>query len=526
VNGSATSDPDRGHDRDEEQELAADDRVLVVADLEVAVGGVVRADLAAHEVDRGEDQRACPSRLLSLGSAATLSDPVAPAPQQSFSRWRARRTWLRTPARARERLERARAAGSLGGDDLGLLAWLELTLEGDEDSAERDARAALAQAGEARFAAAALAEALQRRGDADGAVEAIRSARERHPKIPWYALTLADALVAAGRVDEARPVLEEAAEHPELRRHALKRLSRLTLEQGDAAAARHWFAELVALAPDYLVYASDYDRLGTLELAAGEREAAHATWRCGARIYPRNARLRELLAEHFGEREALARPKIAPVSEGQVGAKRIPVRTPFITLRTRLAELIADATRDVLEPGDVIALAESATAASQGRIVPLELVGSGPLARVLCRFVGKIGPLHSPEGMQGAVLVAGRPRVVLGAIAGAVGKLIGRRGWFYRVAGPQTAMIDDVAAAMPPHDHHVVFGPRAPDETAAELAAALGAAVAIVDANHLTGAWVVGASSGVDRPWLTAALEDNPAGNEDEQTPVVLVRPT
>ena len=86
-------------------------------------------------------------------------------------------------------------------------------------------------------------------------------------------------------------------------------------------------------------------------------------------------------------------------------------------------------------------------------------------------------------------------------------------------------MIDDVAAAMPPHDHHVVFGPRAPDELAAELAESLGCGVAVVDANHLTGAWVVGSSPGVDNAWVTAALMDNPAGNEDEQTPVVILRP-
>jgi hypothetical protein len=77
---------------------------------------------------------------------------------------------------------------------------------------------------------------------------------------------------------------------------------------------------------------------------------------------------------------------------------------------------------------------------------------------------------------------------------------------------------------MPPNDHHMVFGPRRPDELATELAGALGNPVAVVDANHLTGAWVVGASAGVDRPWLTDVLRDNPAGNEDERTPVVLVR--
>ena len=35
---------------------------------------------------------------------------------------------------------------------------------------------------------------------------------------------------------------------------------------------------------------------------------------------------------------------------------------------------------------------------------------------------------------------------------------------------------------------------------------------------------VVGASPGVDEAWVKAALMDNPAGNEDEQTPVVILR--
>jgi hypothetical protein len=126
--------------------------------------------------------------------------------------------------------------------------------------------------------------------------------------------------------------------------------------------------------------------------------------------------------------------------------------------------------------------------------------------------------------MQGAIMEAGRARVLAGAAAGALGKLLGRRGWFYRVAGPGTAMIDDVAAAMPPHDHHIVFGPRAPAQLATQLAGELGCGVAIVDANHLTGAWVVGASPQVDAPWVEAALADNPAGNEDERTPVVILR--
>ncbi|HEV7363244.1 MAG TPA: tetratricopeptide repeat protein [Solirubrobacteraceae bacterium] len=445
-------------------------------------------------------------------------------PLRRFRHWRGRRVWLRDPARAlrllgddRNRLDAASAS---------IRAWLLLTYARDPERAEEAARAALAQDGDTRFASATLAEVHMRRGEADAAIALLRAARAKLPDVKWYTLTLADVLEEAGRVPQAEAVLEEALADAELRRHALKRLSRLALERGDRARARLFFTELVALEPDYLVYASDYVTLGTLQLEDGDRDAARDTWRAGAGVYPRNAELRGLLAEHFGETPPEKAPNIPPVREEELGVRRIPVRTRMITARTGVLDVVEDATAEVRQEGDVVALAESAAAAGQGRLVPLELIEPGPLARLLSRFVGSIGPLHSAEGMQGAIMEAGRPRIVAGTVAAVVTKPFGRRGWFYRVAGQGTALIDDVAAALPPNDHHMVFGPRDPDGLAAELAARLSCGAAIVDANHLSGAWVVAASEGIDRRWLEQALNDNPAGNQDERTPVVIVRRT
>src|SRR3989442_367027 len=111
-------------------------------------------------------------------------------------------------------------------------------------------------------------------------------------------------------------------------------------ERGDRERARKLFAELVALEPDYLVYASDYVTLGTLQLETGDREAARATWRAGAGVYPRNADLRRLLEEHFGETPPEKAPKIPPVQEDELGVRRIPVRTRMITSRTGVLDLV------------------------------------------------------------------------------------------------------------------------------------------------------------------------------------------
>jgi tetratricopeptide (TPR) repeat protein len=430
--------------------------------------------------------------------------------------------WLRKPEEAQQLLESKRA--DLDGDGLSLLSWLVLTNERDDRKAEAVANLAVAAGGDTRFATAALAEVYKWRGDYDRAAEIVRNAREKYPMIPWYALTLADILKDGGRVDEAETLLESVVNDSQLRRHALKRLSKWAVDRGDKVRGLKYQTDLIALAPDYLVYASDYSLLASLRLDAGDGAGARDILHRGASIYPRNAAIRDMLHRVFGEVAPQKAPNIPPVDERAVGAQRIPIKTRMITLRTGILSVIQEAVAGQVRPDDILALSESPASAGQGRMIPLEMITPEGMAKQLSKFVGKIGPLHSPAGMQGAILEAGRAKVLLGAAAGAAGKLVGKRGWFYRVAGPGAAMIDDVAAALPPHDHHLLFGPGRPDKLSEDLAAALGCHVCVVDANHLTGAWVVGASAGVDRKWVEKVLSDNPAGNEDEQTPIVLIR--
>jgi len=58
-----------------------------------------------------------------------------------------------------------------------------------------------------------------------------------------------------------------------------------------------------------------------------------------------------------------------------------------------------------------------------------------------------------------------------------------------------------------------------------EIEKATGLGAAIVDVNDLKAVKIVAASPRVNRSVVTQALIDNPAGNADEQTPLVLVRP-
>ena len=128
--------------------------------------------------------------------------------------------------------------------------------------------------------------------------------------------------------------------------------------------------------------------------------------------------------------------------------------------------------------------------------------------------------------MQCAIEEVGAPRIVRAAIAGAWGKLRGRSGDFYKVAGKQAAMIDAAhTSGVKEFYECVIKGPKDPDGTAQMLSEELVLPVAIVDANDIFGCAVVGAPRGLDIKLVQEAMRDNPAGQGDELTPIIILRP-
>ena len=69
-----------------------------------------------------------------------------------------------------------------------------------------------------------------------------------------------------------------------------------------------------------------------------------------------------------------------------------------------------------------------------------------------------------------------------------------------------------------------IFAPCDPDGFARSLEERIGISCAVVDANDLGKAKVLGRSSGVCDGSVEAALLENPHGNSDEQTPVVVLK--
>jgi F420-0:gamma-glutamyl ligase len=213
--------------------------------------------------------------------------------------------------------------------------------------------------------------------------------------------------------------------------------------------------------------------------------------------------------------------------EGQTYV-RLPVRTRVVTDADDIVEVLDQYARPLIQPGDILFVSEKVVAITQGRAIPVETIRVSLLARLLWPRVAKVKygiGLRSPYSMQCAIDECGADRILLAGIVAAMGKLLGRKGDFYRVAGKQAAMIDAAGTAgIDAFKGSVIKGPKDPDQVAQRIADRLGVATAVVDVNDIGGSWAVGASRGVDRALVEAALKDNPLGQGAEQTPCGILR--
>ena len=207
---------------------------------------------------------------------------------------------------------------------------------------------------------------------------------------------------------------------------------------------------------------------------------------------------------------------------------RIPVKTHLITKEDDMADVVVRYPKPLMREGDILFISEKAVACTQSRAIPMEDIKPRKLAVTLSRYVTKtpagIG-LGIPETMEMALQECGTLRILFAAFCSVIGKILGRKGWFYIVAGPKARGIDGpTEGTIPPYDHYVVLTPADPMGTSKKLAQALGHPVAIVDINDL-GANILGFSE--KRPtldWLARALGDNPLGQGSESTPMGILR--
>lgn len=204
----------------------------------------------------------------------------------------------------------------------------------------------------------------------------------------------------------------------------------------------------------------------------------------------------------------------------------LPIRTHLLT---HLDNPVAVVRRYVLphaQPGDVVTLGESPIAIMQDRFHHPTSVRPGWLAKRLCYYFLPTSSLATACGLQTLVDISGAWRVAGAFVVGAIAKkFFNKPGMFYQLAGEQARLIDDVTGTLPPYDQFIVLGPEQPQLVVDQIKQETGLSAAIVDVNDLRAVKVLAASPDISPELLQEALISNPAGNANEQTPIVLIRP-
>ena len=208
--------------------------------------------------------------------------------------------------------------------------------------------------------------------------------------------------------------------------------------------------------------------------------------------------------------------------------ERIPVKTHVVTKEDNIVDVVKRYTKDLTQDGDIIFISEKCVACTQNRAIPLKDIKASKLATFLSRFVTKtphgIG-LGMPETMHYAIKECGTIRILVAAACGAIGKLFHQKGWFYIVAGRKAAAIDGPTPnTLPPYNEYVVLGPQNPQEVAKDIAKVVKHAVCIVDINDLGGNILGCSDPSLNLDKLCAILKDNPLGQDQEQTPIGIIR--
>ncbi|OGK14536.1 hypothetical protein A3H80_04085 [Candidatus Roizmanbacteria bacterium RIFCSPLOWO2_02_FULL_37_19] len=208
---------------------------------------------------------------------------------------------------------------------------------------------------------------------------------------------------------------------------------------------------------------------------------------------------------------------------------RYSIKTHRISEKDTILQIVKKYTQKHLRKGDMVVISERVVAITQGRSIPIKDINPSWWAQKLYTYVykhpGGIG-LRSPYTMEIAIREAGLLRILLAAFLAVMTKPFGLRGVFYHVAGHGVNAIDGPTPyTLPPGNTSVTLGPENPEKVSQEIEDALGFGVVIIDANDY-GVRVLAKSHRIDLSdnMLRRIFSDNPMGQSDEQTPIIIVR--
>ena len=205
------------------------------------------------------------------------------------------------------------------------------------------------------------------------------------------------------------------------------------------------------------------------------------------------------------------------------------IRTHFVEVGEDYIELVKRYVLPLHQQGDILSISEKIISLCQKNIIYKKDMKLTWLARFLSKFAS-----HSPYGigvdnpwkMQFAIDHCGALKIIWASIAGGIGKLFGKRGVFYKIAGPEVAGLDGFyTASFEVYGDFCMMLPKDPDGVCKSIQEATGITCMLVDANDFERD-ILGKSPDLDLTDEQCAelIQDNPAGNSTQLTPFILIR--
>lgn len=217
-------------------------------------------------------------------------------------------------------------------------------------------------------------------------------------------------------------------------------------------------------------------------------------------------------------------------SDGQIYSRQ-PIRTHFIQRGENYLAVLQKYVLPRYQTGDLVVISEKMISICQNNVLEIKNIKISRLTRWLATKVEQTPAgeaMGNPYKLQTAVNLVGWPRILFAAATSVIGKKVfHRHGWFYLIAGREVAGIDGVCAdAFKEYLDLIILNPRQPNLVCQQVYEQLGMSCALVDANDL-GVEILGMSPDLkNKLYLKSLIADNPAGQSNEQTPLILIRKT
>ena len=205
------------------------------------------------------------------------------------------------------------------------------------------------------------------------------------------------------------------------------------------------------------------------------------------------------------------------------------IKTHFVEIGEDYVELVRKYVLPLYQPGDILSIAEKIISLCQKNIIYKKDMKLTALARFLSKFAS-----HSPYGigvdnpwkMQFAIDHCGKLKIIWASIAAGIGKLFGKHGVFYDIAGPEVAGLDGFyTASFQVYGDFCMMLPKDPNGACKRIKDETGVTCMLVDANDFERD-ILGKSPDLKLTDAQCAelIEDNPTGNSTQLTPFILIR--